>query len=309
MATENNNINKPTRKRKKAAQQTEQQQSDAPNLTPMGVELAQNADDVATADGAKASREWDPHMGARQDSPKRDYVPAQPSESNTTDVSNQSSMPGSNGAGVPQRSDGTYNDEPSDRSGAADAVTQPDQGVEKSDGKISENLGTISQGGDVAEDKKAEVSLSSVPSNDAKLRQCHRHGLICHGICFHMIRQSIDDSRHMDSLPRAINSTVGIEMSILPTVVILIEMEIVRGTRLRACLVLKGIGKYLMSSLLCKPVRNLALSIRLQNYWFLILFIIIIIIRCDPNFRAFHRLPRLSVHYNITHNGLWVTDS
>ena len=139
--------------------------------------------------------------------------------------------------------------------------------------------------------------------------QCHRHGLICHGICFHMIRQSIDDSRHMDSLPRTINSTVGIEMSILPTVVILIEMEIVRGTRLRACLVLKGIGKYLMSSLLCKPVRNLALGIRLQNYWFLILFIIIIIIRCDPNFRAFHRLPRLSVHYNITHNGLWVTDS
>ena len=72
MATENNNINKPTRKRKKAAQGTAQQQADAPNLTPMGVELAQNADDVATGNGAKADREWDPHMGARDDSPKRD---------------------------------------------------------------------------------------------------------------------------------------------------------------------------------------------------------------------------------------------
>lgn len=168
MATENNNINKPTRKRKKTAQGTAQQQADAPNLTPMGVELAQNADDVATADGAKASREWDPHMGARQDTSKRDNVPAQPSESNTTDVSNQSSMPGSNGAGVPQRSDGTYNDEPSDRSGAADAVNVPEQGVEKGDAKISENLGTISQGGDVAENKKPVVSKAA---NDAKLRQ------------------------------------------------------------------------------------------------------------------------------------------
>lgn len=171
MATEKNNINKPTRKRKKAAKNAEQQQSDAPILTPMGAELAQNADDVATADVAKASREWDPHMGARQDSPKRDYTPAQPLESDTTDDNKSASLPDTNGAGAAQRSDGTYNDEPSDRSGAADAVTQPDQGVEKSDGKISENLGTISQGGDVAEDKKAEVSLSSVPSNDAKLRQ------------------------------------------------------------------------------------------------------------------------------------------
>lgn len=168
MATENNNINKPTRKRKKAAQGTAQQQADAPNLTPMGVELAQNASDVTTADGAKASREWDPHMGARQDTSKRDYVPARPSESGATDVSNQSSMPGSNGAGVPQRADGTYNDEPSDRSGAADAVTQPDQGVEKGDAQISENLGTISQGGDVAENKKPVVSKAA---NDAKLRQ------------------------------------------------------------------------------------------------------------------------------------------
>lgn len=171
MATENNNINKPTRKRKKAAQGTAQQQADAPNLTPMGAELAQNADDVATADGAKASREWDPHMGARQDTSKTVSVPAQQSDSDTTDVSNQSSMPGSNGAGVPQRSDGTYNDEPSDRSGAADAadaVDEPDQGVEKSDTKISENLGTISQGGDVAENKKPVVSKAA---NDAKLRQ------------------------------------------------------------------------------------------------------------------------------------------
>ena len=171
MATENNNINKPTRKRKKATQQTEQQQADAPNLTPMGVELAQNADDVATADGEKASRGWDPHMGARDDSPKTDYTPAQPSENNQTDVNVQQSLPGTNAAGVPQRIDGTYNDEASDRSGAADAVTQPDQGVEKGDAKISENLGTISQGGVEAENKKADVPLSSVPSKEARLRQ------------------------------------------------------------------------------------------------------------------------------------------
>lgn len=168
MADGNTNINMPTRKRKKAAKKTEQQQADAPILTPMGAELAQNADDVATADGAKASREWDPHMGARQDTSKRDYVPAQPLDNNTADVNNQSSMPGSNGAGVPQRIDGTYNDEPSDRSGAADAVSVPDQGAEKGDAQISENLGTISQGGDVAENKKPVVSNAA---NDAILRQ------------------------------------------------------------------------------------------------------------------------------------------
>lgn len=171
MATENNNINKPTRKRKKAAQNAEKQQADAPNLTPMGVESGQTAGDEATGNGAKASREWDPHMGARQDTSKRVNVPAQPSENNSTDVTNQSSMPGSNGAGVPQRSDGTYNDEASDRSGAADAVDVPDQGVEKSDAQISENLGTISQGGGEAEDKKSAVSRVSTPSNDAKLRE------------------------------------------------------------------------------------------------------------------------------------------
>lgn len=168
MATENNNINKPTRKRKKAAQGTGQQQADAPVLSPIGAELAQNADDVGAGNGAKADREWDPHMGARDDSPKRDYAPARPSESDATDVSNQSSMPGSNGAGVPQRSDGTYNDEPSDRSGAADAVSVPDQGVEKGDAQISEDLGTISQGGDAAGNKKPVVSNAA---NDAKLRQ------------------------------------------------------------------------------------------------------------------------------------------
>lgn len=171
MATENNNINKPTRKRKKAAKDTEQQQSDAPNLTPMGAELAQNADDAGAGNGAKADREWDPHMGARDDSPKRDYAPAQPSDNASTDVTNQQSLPGANAASVPQRSDGTYNDEASDRSGAADAVSVPDQGVEKGDAKISENLGTISQGGDVAENKKPVVSRVSTPSNDAKLRQ------------------------------------------------------------------------------------------------------------------------------------------
>ena len=171
MATEKNNINMPTRKRKKAAQQTEQQQADAPNLTPMGVELAQNADDVATADGAKASREWDPHMGARQDTPKTSNEPVQPSENNSTDVTNQSSTAVNTGAGVPQRADGTYNDEASDRSGVADAVNVPEQGVEKSDAQISENSGTISQGGDGADEKKSAVSPVSTPSNDAKLRE------------------------------------------------------------------------------------------------------------------------------------------
>lgn len=171
MATENNNINMPTRKRKKAAKNAEKQPTDAPNLTPMGVELAQNADDVATADGAKASREWDPHMGARDDTSKTVNEPANEPESAPVNANNQSSMPGSNGTNVPQRIDGTYNDEPSDRSGAADAVSVPDQGAEKSDAQISENLGTISQGGDVSENKKTEVPLSSVPSNDAKLRQ------------------------------------------------------------------------------------------------------------------------------------------
>jgi hypothetical protein len=171
MATEKNNINKPTRKRKKAAQGTAQQQADAPILSPIGAELAQNADDVVTADGAKANREWDPHMGARDDSPKRDNVPVQTSDNASTDVTNQQSLPGANVANVPQRADGTYNDEPSDRSGAADAVSVPEQGAEKGDGKISENLGTISQGGVEAEDKKSAVSRVSVPSNDAKLRQ------------------------------------------------------------------------------------------------------------------------------------------
>ena len=162
MATEKNNINKPTRKRKKAAQQTEQQQADAPILTPMGVELAHNADDVATADGAKASRKWDPHMGARQDTPKRNSVPAQEPEQSPVDSDVQQST------NVSQRVDGTYNDEASDRSGAADAVSVPVQGAEKGDGKISEDSGTISQGGGEAENKKTEVST---PSNDVKLRE------------------------------------------------------------------------------------------------------------------------------------------
>ena len=171
MATEKNNINMPTRKRKKASQATAQRQADAPNLTPMGVELAQNADDVATADGAKASREWDPHMGARQDTPKTSNEPVQPSENNSTDVTNQSSTAVNTGAGVSQRADGTYNDEASDRSGVADAVNVPEQGVEKSDAQISENSGTISQGGDGADEKKSAVSPVSTPSNDAKLRE------------------------------------------------------------------------------------------------------------------------------------------
>ena len=171
MATENNNINKPTRKRKKTAQQTAKQQGDAPNLTPMGVELAQNADDVATADGAKANREWDPHMGARDDTPKTVNEPARQPEITPVDGSNQSSTGVNAAANVPQRADGTYNDEASDRSGVADAVDVSEQGAEKGDAQISENLGTISQGGDVAEDKKAEGVLSSVPSNDAKSRQ------------------------------------------------------------------------------------------------------------------------------------------
>ena len=168
MATENNNINKPTRKRKKATQQAEQQQADAPVLSPIGAELAQNADDEATENGAKADREWDPHMGARDDTSKRDYAPAQTSENASTDVNVQQSLPGANVAGAAQREDGTYNDEASDRSGAADAVNAPEQGVEKSDAKISENLGTISQGGDVAENKKTEVSKAA---NDVKLRE------------------------------------------------------------------------------------------------------------------------------------------
>ena len=171
MATEKNNINMPTRKRKKASQATAQQQADAPNLTPMGAELAQNADDVATADGAKASREWDPHMGARQDTPKTVNEPVQPLENNSTDVTNQSSTGANTGANVSQRADGTYNDESSDRSGAADAVSVPDQGVEKGDAQISENLGTILQGGGGAEEKKSAVSRVSTPSNDAKLRE------------------------------------------------------------------------------------------------------------------------------------------
>ena len=158
----------PTRKRKKTMQGAAAQLADASSLTPIDEKSGQTAGDEATGNGAKANREWDPHMGARQDTSKRVNVPAQPSESNTTDVSNQSSMPGSNGAGVPQRSDGTYNDEPSDRSGAADAVSVPDQGAEKSDTQISENSGTISQGGEVAENKKPVVSKAA---NDAKLRQ------------------------------------------------------------------------------------------------------------------------------------------
>lgn len=171
MATENNNINKPNRKRKKAAKNAEKQQSDAPILSPMGVELAQNADDVATADGAKADREWDPHMGARDDTSKRVSAPAQQPESAPVDGSNQSSTGSNVTPGAAQRSDGTYNDEPSDRSGAADAVSVPDQGAEKGDAQISEDLGTISQGGVEAEDKKSAVSRVSTPSNDAKLRQ------------------------------------------------------------------------------------------------------------------------------------------
>ena len=167
MATENNNINKPTRKRKKTAQDTAQQQADAPVLSPIGAELAQNADDAGAGNGAKADRKWDPHMGARDDTPKRDYAPAQQPESNQADVTNQQSLPGANVAGAAQRVDGTYNDEASDRSGVADAVNVPEQGVEKGDAQISENLGTISQGGDVAENKKPVVSTS----NDAKLRE------------------------------------------------------------------------------------------------------------------------------------------
>lgn len=174
MATENNNINKPTRKRKKTAQKTEQQQADAPVLSPIGAELAQNAGDEATGNGAKASRQWDPHMGARQDTPKRDYEPAQQPESDTTDgnkSSSSSSSSGANDAVVPQRSDGTYTDEASDRSGAADAVSVPDQGAEKSDAQILDKSGTISQGGDVAENKKPVDSRIVATSNDAKLRE------------------------------------------------------------------------------------------------------------------------------------------
>lgn len=149
MATENNNIDKPTRKRKKASQATEQHQADAPNLTPMGVELAHDADDVATADGAKASREWDPHMGARQDTPKSNYEPSNEPESAPI-------------ADKAQVSDGLF--------GAA-SVDEPQQVDKKSDAQISENLGTISQGGVEAEEKKSAVSRVPVPSNDAKLRE------------------------------------------------------------------------------------------------------------------------------------------
>lgn len=171
MATEKNNINKPTRKRKKTAQDTGQQQADAPILTPMGAELAQNADDEGAGNGAKASREWDPHMGARQDTPKTVNEPANEPESAPVDVNAQSSTGVNTDANVPQRVDGTYNDEPSDRSGAADAVSVPDQGVEKGDVQIPDNSGTILQGGGEAEEKKSAVSPVPVPSNDAKLRQ------------------------------------------------------------------------------------------------------------------------------------------
>lgn len=164
MADENNNINKPTRKRKKPAQKTEQQQNDAPILTQMGAELAHDADDVATADGAKASREWDPHMGARRDTSKSNSVPAQQSESAPVDNGSSST------AVVPQRVDGTYNDEASDRSGSADNIV-PENSAEKVDGKNSDVLGTISQGGVEAENKKAEVSQVPDAVREAKLRQ------------------------------------------------------------------------------------------------------------------------------------------
>lgn len=164
MATEKDNINKPTRKRKKARQGTEQQAADAPTLTPIGAELAQNADDEATGNGAKASREWDPHMGARQDTPKSNSVPAQTPEPSPVDSDVQQPT------NVSQRTDGTYNDEASDRSGAEDNVILG-QGVEKVDGKNSENSGTISQGGVDAAEKKSDISVDSSAVKEAKMRE------------------------------------------------------------------------------------------------------------------------------------------
>lgn len=171
MATENNNINMPTRKRKKTMQGAAAQLADASSLTPIDEKSGQTAGDEATGNGAKANREWDPHMGARQDTPKTVNEPAQQQESAPVNVTNQSSTAVNTGAGVSQRADGTYNDEASDRSGVADAVNVPEQGIEKGDAQIPENSGTISQGGDVAEDKKSAVSPVPTPSNDAKLRE------------------------------------------------------------------------------------------------------------------------------------------
>lgn len=147
MATENNNINMPTRKRKKAAQGAAAQLADATILTPIDEKSGQNADDGVTGHEAKAGRQWDPHMGARRDTPKSNSEPVQQPESAPI-------------ADKAQSSDGLV--------GAADAVSVPERGVEKGDAKISEDLGTISQGGGEAENKKTEVSGAS---NDAKLRE------------------------------------------------------------------------------------------------------------------------------------------